>query len=244
MDPDFSGSIRVVEFDQLVSDLFAVLFAQTFDCRETKFRVGIVARDVEQDRSCTRTAVRAEQRNRGRLKALTWIGIRFQRVGDDGNRAFFVSLKQTLQRKYFDLAVVSRQRLVHVGLATESDEQRLRVVTPGRTRIAIDQPQERRRGFVVSALFLKGVAIPVEGGVEIFVFGKALDELVEFFRGALPVLRFIRSRPSRKICIDAVLPFVACMNSSRASRCPEGVSKQLTQASSAKTIKIRYQKFY
>src|SRR6185503_16380792 len=103
---DFLGPIRVVEFDQLFSDLLVVLIAETPDGRGPQFLIGIGARYVEQQRNRSRARARAEYRDGRRLKARTRGGIRFQSIGDDRDRAFFVSLIQTLQSEDLDLAVV------------------------------------------------------------------------------------------------------------------------------------------
>jgi len=95
-----------------------------------------------------------------------------------------------LQRQHLDLAVIALQCRFHLVLKTHYDQQRLRIIAPTGVRKSFDQPQQRFRRIVIAVLFLQRIAIPVKCGVEIFVFGIAGDEVVEFVGGSLPVLRF------------------------------------------------------
>src|SRR6185503_10661856 len=125
LNANFFGLISVVNFDQFVCDLIAVLVAQTLDCSETKFLIGIVACDVEEKWNHSRTTVRAEHGECCCLEtlALRWCAS-FDRFRHECDGAFLVCLKETLQREYLDLTVLFDELLVHQGLLTEYDQQR------------------------------------------------------------------------------------------------------------------------
>src|SRR5687767_9955036 len=116
--------------------------AQALDRGETKLHVRVRAGDVEQNRHRACSAVRAEHRHGRGLKSLTGCWVCSECFGNDTDGAFFVSLEKTLQREDLDLAIVSLQRLIDVGFATKSYEQRLCVLAPARAREPVNQSQQ------------------------------------------------------------------------------------------------------
>src|SRR5215216_2141605 len=131
-----------------------------------------------------------EHRKRRALEALALSGTGAESVADDADGALPVCLEKTLQCEDLDLAILTLKGLLDFGLPADQNEQCLRVIAPARVWKSVEQSDQRDLGFVFTILLLHRVSIPVERGIEVLVFRITRYEVIEFFGGTLPVLRF------------------------------------------------------
>jgi len=134
--------------------------------------------------------MRTQQRNSSRLKSWTGRRVGLQRISHDIDCSFFICLKQTLKCQHFDLAIVAVLKIGNYVLITHDDKQRFRLATPAGARVTLDKSLQWCCSVFLKTLLLECVGIPVECRVQVFILGITFDEVVEFFSGSLPVLRF------------------------------------------------------
>ncbi len=180
-------AIRLVDRAQVIDDRAASLFAEPVYGRATKLRIGIGARDLQQQRQSLAPAVRADDGDDRLFHARARRG-RLQHLGRVLEGALRVVLEEALQGDDLDL-VVARvvDALLDCLRVAHLRGERPGLLLPARLRKLLVELGEVRLRLRLVALLVERVGEPEVGRVNVPVLRVGRDEAAKLLRRLRPL---------------------------------------------------------